>query len=116
MYSAGVVSWCPRGPLNQAVLVVGYGTETSGSDAPPIGFFEVRNAWGSDWGERGNIRLERGYRDFGTCEVAARLTYPTLLPSVSKARSAKLPRKPTPTSHRIPRPTTDDGIVDGLDS
>ncbi|KDO24747.1 hypothetical protein SPRG_10281 [Saprolegnia parasitica CBS 223.65] len=108
LYNTGVLSWCPRGRLDQAVLVVGYGTETSGSNDPPVGFFKVRNAWGPDWGENGDIRLARGpgSGDFGACEVAARLTYPTLVPleaPVSGARSTKAPRKPT-----SPPPATDD--------
>ncbi|KDO16940.1 hypothetical protein SPRG_17602 [Saprolegnia parasitica CBS 223.65] len=90
LYAGGVISWCPAGypdqPGGQAVLVVGYGTQDTGYGSAPIDFFKVRNAWGTNWGEAGDIRLARGDRHRGTCEVTTYLSYPTLqLPAAIRA-------------------------------
>ncbi|EQC29494.1 hypothetical protein SDRG_12742 [Saprolegnia diclina VS20] len=108
-YAGGLLSWCPLGRLDQAVFVVGYGTQDVGLSLPPVDFFKVRSAWGTDWGENGDVRLARGpgAGDFSTCDIAAYLTYPERLPFRAKAdaASANAPRRPTP-SYRMP--TTDD--------
>ncbi|KDO28948.1 hypothetical protein SPRG_06049 [Saprolegnia parasitica CBS 223.65] len=79
-YTGGLLSWCPSGRLDQAVLVVGFGTEDFGFSLPPTRFFKVRNAWGPDWGENGDIRLARGpgAGDFSPCNITSYFTYPTL--------------------------------------
>ncbi|KDO24748.1 hypothetical protein SPRG_10282 [Saprolegnia parasitica CBS 223.65] len=80
LYVRGILSWCPPTThVNQAVLVTGYGAEDFGFGSAPLGFFKVRNVWGTAWGEDGDIRLQRNIDSvFGTCNVSSRLSYPTL--------------------------------------
>ncbi|CAG9857254.1 unnamed protein product [Phyllotreta striolata] len=55
-YAKGILS-CPEkgaGPINHAVLLVGYGEE----DGVP--YWLLRNSWGSAWGEGGYFRIQRG--------------------------------------------------------
>ncbi|KAM3206089.1 hypothetical protein ACQJBY_061645 [Aegilops geniculata] len=56
--------------LNHAVTVVGYGTDAGGQE-----YWDVKNQWGTEWGEGGYMRLVRGN---GTnCGVATHAYYPT---------------------------------------
>lgn len=61
LYSSGVFSDCST-TLDHGVLLVGYT-----SDA-----WIVKNSWGTNWGERGYIRLKRG----NTCGIADAASYP----------------------------------------
>ncbi|EQC29506.1 hypothetical protein SDRG_12754 [Saprolegnia diclina VS20] len=82
LYAGGIVSYCTlmADSVYQAVLVVGYGTEDFGYGTHPVNFFKVRSSWGTQWGERGDIRLQRGLIiNRGICDVARYVTYPTLL-------------------------------------
>lgn len=61
-YKGGVLSNCGT-TLDHAVALVGY----DGS-----GVVNLRNSWGSDWGENGHIRLKTG----NTCGYATVASYP----------------------------------------
>jgi hypothetical protein len=52
-YDGGVKTTCGT-QTDHCVQIVGYGTE-KGTE-----FWKVRNSWGADWGEKGNIRLKMG--------------------------------------------------------
>lgn len=61
-YNAGVFDSCERDAvLGHAVLARGYG-EDSGRK-----YWLIQNSWGSDWGERGHIRLLRHDTDEEYC-------------------------------------------------
>ena len=65
-YTSGVLdvtsAKCPVNGINHAVLIVGYGTDSSlGLD-----YWIVKNSWGKSWGESGYFRIRRGN---GTCGI-----------------------------------------------
>jgi len=64
-YSTGIMkaSQCGRS-LDHCVQITGYDT----SSATP--YWEVRNSWGTDWGEKGFIRLEYGTNTCGCADEA----------------------------------------------
>lgn len=57
--------------LTHAVLAVGYGTDKHGRD-----YYIIKNSWGTDWGEKGYMRLARNRKNH--CGVATDATYPTI--------------------------------------
>lgn len=76
LYKRGIYSSekCQKGPddVNHAVLIVGYG------QAPETGkpYWIVKNSWGSQWGEEGYFRIERGKN---MCGIATCASYPLLI-------------------------------------
>ncbi len=64
-YTGGILAStndiCDPYNLNHAVLLVGYGTTSSGYP-----FWLVKNSWGTSWGESGYFRILRGS---GTCGI-----------------------------------------------
>ncbi|KDO28949.1 hypothetical protein SPRG_06050 [Saprolegnia parasitica CBS 223.65] len=82
LYAGGILSSCSTvGSVDHhAVLVIGYGAEDFGYGTKPINYFKVRSNFGPNWGERGDIRLERGINTIsGTCGIASHASYPALL-------------------------------------
>ncbi|XP_059663548.1 ervatamin-B-like [Cornus florida] len=71
LYSGGVFSGFCKTSLNHGVTVVGYGVDSGRK------YWLVRNSWGTGWGERGYIRMERGSAGKkGICGIAAEASYP----------------------------------------
>ena len=65
-YTSGIIdlnsSQCPTSGINHAILLVGYGTDSSlGKD-----YWIIKNSWGKDWGENGYFRVRRGN---GVCGI-----------------------------------------------
>jgi len=53
-YSSGIFDSCSRyAILNHAVVLFGYGGQKG------MKFWSLQNSWGEDWGEHGNMRLQR---------------------------------------------------------
>lgn len=58
--------------LDHGVAVVGYGMTEDATK-----YWIVKNSWGSDWGEKGYIRMERGISAAeGLCGIAMEASYP----------------------------------------
>ena len=54
-YSGGIFNACQNGPINHAVVLVGW-DDSQGTD----GVWIMRNSWGPWWGEGGYMRIEYG--------------------------------------------------------
>ena len=64
--------------LDHGVLVVGYGTDTTGLFKKT--YWKVKNSWGPNWGEKGYIRIYRGTKTSklkNICGIASQPSYPT---------------------------------------
>jgi len=67
-YSGGIIDATTCGTnLDHAVEIIGYGTENG------IDYWNVRNSWGSAWGEDGYFRIKKSTstNDVGICGIAA---------------------------------------------
>ncbi|KAL9249551.1 Senescence-specific cysteine protease SAG39-like protein [Drosera capensis] len=70
-YSSGVYSGPCGTDLDHAVTVVGYGTENG------VKYWLVKNSWGTSWGNKGYIKMQRDIRaSEGLCGIAMDPSYP----------------------------------------
>lgn len=60
-YKGGIFDAKCSADVNHLVVIVGFG-ETSEEDpeGPGIGFWIIKNSWGTDWGEEGYMRIRKG--------------------------------------------------------
>ncbi|KAL6538674.1 hypothetical protein OROGR_012662 [Orobanche gracilis] len=71
-YSSGVFGGQCETTLTHTATVVGYGEDDG------IKYWLVKNSWGTDWGEKGYIRMQRDIEeDEGLCGIAKEPAYPT---------------------------------------
>ncbi|XP_020216660.1 vignain [Cajanus cajan] len=71
-YSEGVFTGECGTNLDHGVAIVGYGTTKDGTK-----YWIVKNSWGSEWGEKGYIRMQRSISDKkGLCGIAMEASYP----------------------------------------
>ncbi|KAG6407078.1 hypothetical protein SASPL_130060 [Salvia splendens] len=71
LYADGVFTGSCGKKLNHGVLVVGYGKDKG------VGYWIVKNSWGTGWGNKGYMKLHRGSSDKrGVCGVAMESSYP----------------------------------------
>nr|KYP67743.1 Vignain [Cajanus cajan] len=72
-YSNGVFTGACGTQLDHGVTAVGYGSTDNGTE-----YWIVKNSWGTEWGEEGYIRMERGIEaKEGLCGIAMDASYPT---------------------------------------
>jgi cathepsin L len=78
-YTGGVLTNDACGSqLDHGVLVVGYGVDKGQK------YWKVKNSWGSDWGEDGYIRIEKGSASSGgECGIRKMASFPTVKASSS---------------------------------
>ncbi|KAK8471353.1 hypothetical protein PHAVU_003G207200 [Phaseolus vulgaris] len=85
-YSEGVFTGLCGTGLNHGVAIVGYGTTQDGTK-----YWTVKNSWGSEWGEKGYIRMQRSVFDHkGLCGIAMEASYPIKKSSKSMEESSFL--------------------------
>ncbi|XP_059657794.1 vignain-like [Cornus florida] len=71
-YSEGVYTGDCGKELDHGVAIVGYGTTVDGTK-----YWIVKNSWGTEWGEQGYIRMQRGIdAEEGICGIAMEASYP----------------------------------------
>ncbi|KAL9297798.1 hypothetical protein ACSQ67_023694 [Phaseolus vulgaris] len=71
-YKSGVFTGSCGTELDHGVTAVGYGVSDDGK------YWLVKNSWGTEWGEEGYIRMQRGVAaEEGLCGIAMMASYPT---------------------------------------
>lgn len=89
-YSEGVFNGACGKELDHGVAIVGYGTTLDGTK-----YWIVKNSWGSEWGEKGYIRMKRGVEDKeGLCGIAMQASYPLKNSSTNPQHSSSHQPKP----------------------
>ena len=72
-YQSGVFTGSCGTELDHGVTAVGYGVSADGTE-----YWLVKNSWGTEWGEEGYIRMQRGVKaEEGLCGIAMMASYPT---------------------------------------
>ncbi|XVE86355.1 hypothetical protein DITRI_Ditri18aG0028500 [Diplodiscus trichospermus] len=72
-YSSGIFTGDCGTELDHGVTAVGYGTSEDGTD-----YWLIKNSWGTEWGEKGYIRMQRNIKaKEGLCGIAMDSSYPT---------------------------------------
>ncbi|KAL2328064.1 hypothetical protein Fmac_021491 [Flemingia macrophylla] len=72
-YTSGVFTGTCGTELDHGVTAVGYGVSNDGT-----AYWLVKNSWGTEWGEEGYIRMQRGVSAAeGLCGIAMQASYPT---------------------------------------
>ncbi|CAI0425870.1 unnamed protein product [Linum tenue] len=85
-YSEGVFTGDCGTELNHGVALVGYGSTLDGTK-----YWIVKNSWGTEWGEQGFIRMQRGVdAEEGICGIAMDACYPVKSTSTNKKKQGSL--------------------------
>ncbi|KAF6151542.1 hypothetical protein GIB67_016354 [Kingdonia uniflora] len=94
LYQSGVFTGICGTELDHGVAAVGYGTDNG------VDYWIVKNSWGSDWGEKGFVHMERNVHgsSTGKCGIAMQASYPT--------KKGQNPPKPSPSPPTPVKPPT----------
>ncbi|KAK4438754.1 Senescence-specific cysteine protease SAG12 [Sesamum alatum] len=72
LYASGVFSGYCGNSLNHGVTIVGYGVDAGQK------YWLVKNSWGTAWGDKGYVKMQRGSAiKGGICGIALQASYPT---------------------------------------
>ncbi|TVU07259.1 hypothetical protein EJB05_47307, partial [Eragrostis curvula] len=72
-YSGGVMTGSCGTELDHGIAAIGYGIESDGTK-----YWILKNSWGTTWGEKGFLRMEKDISDKrGMCGLAMKPSYPT---------------------------------------
>jgi len=75
LYKSGVFTGTCGDSLDHGVLATGYGVEGANE------YYNVKNSWGTSWGEKGYIKLVKGTnlnKGAGQCGMLIEPSYPNL--------------------------------------
>jgi len=97
-YKSGIISsQCGRS-LDHAITAVGYGKD----EKTGLSYYIVRNSWGSNWGEDGYVRIQKGKN---MCGIASMASLPKPIPNVAGGDRATSPaRRRSRSSSPAPAP------------
>ena len=90
-YASGVFDGCTSSVQDHAVLVVGFGTDSSGVD-----YWKIKNSWGVTWGEDGYWLLKRGVNMCGIGYTAPSSMYTCAYPTGVSGAGFPPPTPPEP--------------------
>jgi len=71
-YDKGIITKNCKAHLDHCVELVGFGKDNDLTSGEVIPFWNVRNSWGTDWGEDGYIRVQRDQKNL--CGIASEVT------------------------------------------
>ncbi|MBA0804246.1 hypothetical protein Gohar_003843 [Gossypium harknessii] len=72
-YSRGIFTGECGTKLDHGITAVGYGTSEDCID-----YWFIKNSWGTGWGEKGYIMMQRNIKAKGLCGIAMDSSYPTV--------------------------------------
>jgi len=99
-YSSGILTEsdcdCYGGSssIDHAVVVVGYGTDSSSG----IQYWQVQNSWGANWGLQGYVLLQRGVSPEGMCGLLTDAKYPNTVLPATECESPTAPSYCSPSA------------------
>ncbi|XP_021839249.2 low-temperature-induced cysteine proteinase-like [Spinacia oleracea] len=71
LYSKGIFTGPCSTSVDHVVLIVGYGSENG------VDYWIVKNSWGTSWGMKGFVHMQRNSGVSGICGINVMPSYPT---------------------------------------